>query len=274
MHHTKIALLLLLTLFSMTATAIEAFDHQHRLWSGLLERHVTWIGSGHASQVDYSALKKEQATLTRYLTALSAVERQRYDRWSREQQLTFLINAYNAYTVELILSRYPDLRSIKDLGSLFSSPWKKRFFSLLGERRSLDDIEHRMIRAPGIFDEPRIHVAVVCASIGCPALPSEAFIPQRLDDQLEKSLISFLSDSSRNRYNTQQDRLEVSKIFDWYEEDFSQGHLGLTSLKTLFSRYAALLTDDPVAQRRIANGEVDITHLNYDWRLNDRQSAE
>ncbi|MES9859019.1 MAG: DUF547 domain-containing protein [Sedimenticola sp.] len=274
MRHSILLTSLLLTLFSLAATATEAFDHQHSQWNALLERHVTLIESGHASQVDYRSLKKEWTLLTSYLTALSAVDQQTYDAWNREQQLAFLINTYNAYTVELILSRYPDLDSIKDLGSLFSSPWKKVFFSLLGEKRSLDDIEHRLIRAPGVFNEPRIHMAVVCASIGCPALPNEAFNPQQLNDQLEKGIIRFLSDRSRNRYNPKKDRIEVSKIFDWYEEDFSQGHRGFKSLKVFFAHYAALLTDDPVAQKRIAVGSVAITHLDYDWRLNDKQPSE
>lgn len=267
-----LAALLLLLLLSLKGVAGEGFDHQHQAWSRLLEQHVVWTDNGTASEADYRALKQQQETLGHYLASLSAVERADYDHWSRPQQLAFLINAYNAFTIELILSRYPDLDSIKELGSLFSSPWKQRFFSLLGKERSLDEIEHRMVRQPGVFDEPRIHVALVCASIGCPALRPEAYTPEQLEQQLEDGLRRFLSDRSRNRYNPQHNRLEVSRLFDWYEEDFSRGHGGFTSLKSLFSRYAALLTDIPAAQQQIADGKIRITHLDYDWRLNDRRA--
>jgi hypothetical protein len=102
----------------------------------------------------------------------------------------------------LILTKYPELESIKDLGSVFSSPWKKKFFSLLGQERSLDDIEHGMIRAPGAFDDPRIHAGVVCASIGCPMLRPEAFTPEKLDAQLDDGMKRFLADGTRNRHST------------------------------------------------------------------------
>ncbi len=127
-------LILLILLYAGTSPvlAAEPFEHQHSQWDALLEKHVVWIDNGHASQVDYSTLKKERALLTSYLKVLSAVGKQTYDRWNREQQLAFLINAYNAYTVELILTRYPDLNSIKDLGSLFSSPWKKTILLTTG----------------------------------------------------------------------------------------------------------------------------------------------
>ncbi|MGD8911013.1 MAG: DUF547 domain-containing protein, partial [Chromatiales bacterium] len=94
-------------------------------------------------------------------------------------------NPYNAFTIELILTKYPGIESIKELGGLFRSPWKRRFFTLLGERRHLDNLEQDMIRAFGVFDEPRIHFALNCASIGCPMLRNEAYVAERLDLQLE-----------------------------------------------------------------------------------------
>ncbi|MES9958728.1 MAG: DUF547 domain-containing protein, partial [Sedimenticola sp.] len=130
-------------------------------------------------------------------------------------------------------------------------------------------IEHDMIRKPGVFDDPRIHVAVVCASIGCPALRNEAFTAERLDHQLEDSLKRFLSDRSRNRYNPATSELEVSRIFDWYREDFEKGHRGIDSLKDLFASNADLLTEDSQARERVRNGQIGIDYLDYDWRLND-----
>lgn len=130
------------------------FDHRHKAWDALLKQHVVIAPGGNASTVRYAALQDRHGALDAYLKSLSAVSAPTYAGWSRSQQLAFLINAYNAFTVALILTRYPDLESIKDLGSFLQSPWKKRFFRLLDRERSLDEIEHEMIRAPGAFDDP------------------------------------------------------------------------------------------------------------------------
>jgi len=246
-----------------------AFDHAHRAWDSLLRKHVVLLADGNASQVRYAALKDDRAALKGYLENLSAVSRAEYAAWTKPQQLAFLINAYNAFTVELVLTRYPDLQSIRDLGTSLQSPWKKRFFTLLEEERHLDDIEHDMIRAPGEFDEPRIHVAVVCASIGCPMLRNEAFTATRLDEQLEDGMRRFLSDRSRNRYDPRSGTLQVSKIFDWYGKDFEQGHHGFASLDATFARYADQLADAAADRARIRAGGLAIRFLDYDWKLND-----
>jgi hypothetical protein len=248
-----------------------AFDATHADWDALLRKHVAWQPGGHASTVGYAGFKRDRAALTAYLDRLSAVGSAQFRAWSKAQQLAFLINAYNAYTVELILTRYPDLESIRDLGSLLSSPWKKKFVPLLGERHSLDDIEHGMIRAPGAYDDPRIHMAVNCASIGCPALRPEAYVGERLDAQLDDQVARFLSDRSRNRYDAGSGRLRVSRIFDWYGDDFRRGHRGIDSLEGFFARYAALLADQPEPQQAIRERKVRIAFLDYDWTLNDRR---
>ena len=246
-----------------------AFDHTHRTWNDLVTRHVLVSSDGYSSALRYAAMQADRPLLRRYLAELEAVSAGEYDGWTRAQQLAFLINAYNAWTVELVLRKYPDLKSIKDLGSAFRSPWKKRFFILLGQECSLDDVEHGMIRAAGKFDEPRIHFAVVCASIGCPMLPPRAFVAERLPGQLEDSMRRFLSDPSRNRFDASSGRLQISKIFDWYGKDFAQGHQGMTSLKAALARHAEVLADAAAAMRRIRNGDYEIEYLEYDWRLND-----
>ena len=251
------------------AFAQAGFDHRHATWDALLRQHVVVAPNGFSSGVRYAAFKAQQPALKAYTDSLSAVTMATYTGWSKPQQLAFLINAYNAFTVELILSKYPDLKSIKDLGSVFESPWKKKFFRLLGQERTLDDVEHGLIRAPGVFDDPRIHVAVVCASIGCPMLRNEAIVADKLDAQLDDAMQRFLSDRSRNRHDAASGNLAVSKIFDWYGKDFTQGHKGIDSLKTLFAKYADRLADNPAAQADIRAGRGKITFLDYDWALND-----
>jgi hypothetical protein len=166
--------------------------------------------------------------------------------------------------VELILTKYPDLKSIKDLGSLLQSPWKKKFFTLLGEPRHLDWIEHEQLRPR--YAEPRIHAAVNCASIGCPALRNEAFTAARLEAQLEDGMRRFMADRSRNRVAN--GRVEVSAIFKWFREDFEQGHLGLKRVEDLFARYAPQLSDDPAVQAQLRDRALPVSHLDYDWALN------
>ncbi len=249
------------------AAAQGAFDHRHGAWNALLKQHVVLAAGGNASGFRYAAMKSQHDALKAYLESLSAVTAATYAGWSKPQQLAFLINAYNAFTVELILTRYPDLKSIKDLGSLLQAPWKKKFFKLLGQERTLDEVEHEMIRAPGVFDDPRIHVAVVCASIGCPMLRNEAFVAERLDAQMEDAMKRFLSDRKRNRFEG--GTLSVSKIFDWYRKDFEKGHKGIDTLQTLFGRYAEQLAASPQDQAEITGGKYKLVHLEYDWALND-----
>lgn len=179
--------------------------------------------------------------------------------------MAFLINAYNAFTVKLILTRWPDLSSIKDLGSLFSSPWKKRFFNLLGNKRTLDEVEG-MLRKPGRYDDPRIHFAINCASIGCPMLQPHAYDGKQLDHQLDAATADFLGDHSRNRYDAKNGVLKVSKIFDWYADVFSRGKAG--SVKKFLAAHAEQLSDDPAARKRIGSGDAEIDYLDYDWQLN------
>lgn len=263
---------LMIAILMTAAPAFGAdFDHGHHTWNDLLQRHVFWIRSGVASEVDYAGFKEDREALKQYLESLSAVTMNQFEAWTKDRQLAFLINAYNAFTVELILTKYPDLKSIKDLGSLFSSPWKKEFFVLLGAERHLDWVEHDMIRKPGVYDDPRIHAAVNCASIGCPALRNEAFIAEKLDAQLDDNMRRFMSDDTRNRYNPKTEKLEVSKIFDWYGGDFEKGYRGIDSLNAFFGQYADQLAETPPNREKIKNGQVKIDFLSYDWGLNDKR---
>lgn len=256
-------------LVSGSAWAQTAFDHSHAAWTALLKRHVVVLRGGQASEVRYAGFSADRAELKAYLQALSNVTEAEFRAFGKPRQQAFLINAYNAFTVELILTKYPGIRSIKDLGTLFQSPWKISWVPLLGAKVSLDEIEHEMLRQRGRYDDPRVHFAVNCASVGCPALREEAFVAERLDDQLEQQARRFLSDRSRNRFNPQRNRLEVSKIFDWYGEDFRLGHRGISSLSDFLARFADQLADSADQRERIRSRRADVVFLDYDWALND-----
>lgn len=245
------------------------FDHNHAAWTALLRQHVRLVRGGQATQVAYAGFKTDRAALQAYLDSLSAVTPAAFAQWAQAERQAFLVNAYNAFTVELILTRYPNLQSIRDLGSLFSSPWKPKWIALLGGKVSLDDIEHAMLRQRGVYDDPRVHFAVNCASIGCPALREEAFVARRLDAQMDEQALRFMSDRTRNRFNAPRGRLELSKIFDWYGEDFRLGHRGIASLPAFAARYAEQLADAPAERERVRAGSVAIAFTDYDWALND-----
>lgn len=262
-----------LGLVALVATCLAlpagAFDHGYAGWGALLKAHVRYLEGGHASRVDYAGMAHDRASLKAVLDDFQKLPRAEFDTWTKPQQEAFLINAYNAFTVEKILTRYPGIRSIRDFGTIFGNPWKDRFFTLFGEPMNLDGIEHGMLRKEGVYDEPRVHVAVVCASVGCPMLRDEPFVAGRLDAQLEDAMRRFLSDRSRNRYDASNGKLEVSKIFDWYGKDFEHGWHGYASVKGTFARYAGLLADRPEDRAAIRAGSVDIAFLDYDWALND-----
>ena len=259
------------TALLLASTAFAQFDQSHKAFDDLLKKHVTYIANGNASQVSYAGFARDHAALTAYLESVSAVPEATYKSWNKNQQLAFLINAYNAYTIELILTKYPNLKSIRDLGGSFSKPWGIKFFKLFGKEMTLDGIEHDMIRAEGVFNDPRIHVGVVCASIGCPMLRNEVFTGEKVDAQLEDGMQRFLSDKSRNRYNTESKTLEVSKIFDWYKKDFTKGYKGFSSLEATLGKYADRLATDAAAQTEIKTGKIAIAYLDYNWNLNDKK---
>ncbi len=252
------------------------FDHAHGAWNALLKKHVVLIDGGKASQARYAGFAQDRAQLKAYLDSLAKVSEAEFKGWSKPQQMAFLINAYNAYTVEKILTRYPDIKSIWDFGKLFGNPFKDSFFVLLGRPGTLDRIEHETLRAKGAYDEPRVHFAVNCASIGCPMLREEAYVADRLDAQLEEQARRFLADRSRNRLNAKTGSLEVSRIFDWFKDDWQSGYRGfdgktppIGSREQYFARYAQLLADDPAQQKLVEEGKAPLVFLEYDWTLND-----
>lgn len=242
-----------------------ALDPGYAAWDALLKKHVRWLPDNKQWRVDYKGFAADRTALQKVLAEWSAVTAAQFAAFSREQQMAFLINAYNGFTIELVLTKYPNLKSIKDIGSLIQSPWKIRFFSLLGERQHLDWIEHEMLRPR--YADPRIHAAVNCASIGCPALRPEAFTAPRLEVQLEDGMQRFMADRTRNRYAD--GKAQINMIFKWFREDFEKGHKGFQRLEDVLARYAEQLADAPTDRDKLRAKNVAISHLDYDWSLND-----
>ena len=176
---------------------------------------------------------------------------------STKEQFAFYVNAYNAWTIKLVLSGYPGVKSIKDLGSLFKSPWKKEIVRINGDVLTLDNVEHGILRAR--FKDPRVHFAVNCASKGCPPLRSEPYQGSILDRQLDEMAGNFINDPKYNRLEG--NTLYASKIFKWFSEDFDEDVVGF------FLKYAG----GRLRQQLNANKErIEVKYLDYDWSLNGK----
>jgi hypothetical protein len=261
----KAVLVTFTTLLTTTFTSLQAaaFDHSYPKWSATLKKIV--VAKEHASQVKYTEFLKDHQDFDAFLKEVSSVQSAEYSAWSNSQKLAFLFNSYNAFTIKLItdnLVKNPNLKSIKDLGSLFSSPWKIQFFDFLGETSSLDHIEQELARPK--FDDPRLHFAFNCASIGCPALGTEAFLPDKLDPQLDAAAKNFLADQTRNVYLEKQNELQLSSIFKWYGKDFENSKKYGPLRKFLATHMA--LSDG--AKKSLLSGDMPIKFLEYNWQLN------
>ncbi|MHA7128942.1 DUF547 domain-containing protein [Algoriphagus namhaensis] len=221
----------------------------HSPWNALLQKHVSDEGI-----VNYKGFIQDKSKLEAYLKTLSQNAPDRAT-WSREEQLAYWINAYNAFTVKLIVDNYPT-ESIRDLGPKLKIPlikdvWHYKFFQIGGQESSLDEIEHGILRKE--FEEPRIHFAINCASVSCPPLLNEAFVPSKLDSQLDRVARSFINDSSRNKIS--KDKIEISSIFSWFKGDFTKNG----SLIDFLNKYS----------KTKISPDAKISHLDYDWNLND-----
>jgi len=237
-----------------------SFDHSFKKWNKILSAVV--VVDGLESRVRYSALQKSPQELDSFLNDVQTSSRRVFDSFSEKQKLAFLINTYNAFTLKLIVDHYP-VDSIKDIGSVFRSAWKIKFFKLFGEATHLDNVEHDMVRK--WFDEPRIHFALVCAAKGCPALANEAFTEKNLEAMLEAGSANFLKDKTRNRYLPSEKKLEISSIFKWYRGDFEKNS------NTLFAFLATRITENEADRAAIRSGKASLTYLDYDWSLNEQK---
>lgn len=252
-----------LFLFSTLAYASNTlplnFDHSHAKFDGLLTSYTTQKDG--QTWVDYVGFKASgRKDLQTYLRALSAVTPAQYQAFSGDQRLAFLINAYNAFTLEWILIHHP-VKSIKDTGSLLSSPWKKEFpgYKLLGSKFTLDNIEHERIRVE--FNEPRIHFAVNCASIGCPSLRPKAYTGSGLQAELAEAELAFFKNPGK--FFVKNKTAHLSSILNWYGEDFEKVFGSVEAYVSERAKFYGVAGDLPAQN-------IDIEFLDYDWKLNGK----
>ena len=204
--------------------------------------------------LDYQGFKNEEGKLDQYLKVLEKTDS---NKLSRNEQFAFYINAYNAWTIKLILSGYPGVKSIKEFGSIFKSPWKKKLARIDGDMVTLDHIEHGILRPK--YKDPRVHFAINCASKGCPPLRSEPYQGDVLDEQLNEMARAFINNPKHNRLEGE--KLYASRIFKWFKEDFNDDIVGF------FQEYAQGDLKKGLDSNR---EEIKVKYLSYDWSLNGR----
>jgi hypothetical protein len=234
--------------FQPTQTPV-ASAVSHEQWNVLLKKHVTKDG-----WVNYKGFQADSSELNVYLKLLSA-NHPDAATWSANERKAFWINAYNAFTVQLVIRNYP-CKSIKDLGGKIykvNTPWDIRFIKIGDKTYDLNNIENSILRKE--FDDPRIHFALNCASVSCPPLRNEAYMAENLDQQLEQQGKAFVNDGFRNKITT--GKVQVSNIFKWYQGDFTKNR----SLADFLNLYSNI---------KITKS-MSIDYLDYDWNLNEKK---
>jgi len=245
-------------------------------YATVLERFVDEDG-----MVDYQALKNNREPLDRFMRDLCGLYREEFADWTEERQIAFWLNAYNAITLKTIINHHP-----------IEADWKKRLFypvgirhipgvwteiehCVKGEQLTLDAMEHDILRKE--YNEPRIHMALVCAAMGCPALRTEPFVGHRLDEQLAEQTRRFIQDPSKFRIDHEERRVYLSSIFKWFGEDFVPTYGSKASVPWGSREEQAVMAFlgehlSPSDWNQLTSHEYDVSYLDYDWSLNEQAS--
>lgn len=245
-------------LAALALVAVQAIDHAP--FTAVLARHTTPDG------VRYAGLQADRSGLDGYVAAIGRVASAEFDRWHRNEQIAYLVNAYNALVLQQVIDHYPIKRSLHPAALVrpANSVWQiSGFFSDLkhrvaGRELTLDEIEHKWLRPN--WKEPRVHVALVCAARSCPPLRNEAYTAEKLDTQLDDQARRFLADASKNRFDRKRGTAQLSEIFKWFGEDFEAGG----GVLGFVARYVG--ADDAAW---LKSGKAKLGYIDYDWTLNE-----
>ncbi len=243
----------------VTRISAEPFNYQN--YTSILKEYVNDQGL-----VDYKRLKENRQQLDEFNAAIGAVTPNTYNSWRDSEKIAFLINAYNSLTLESIIDNYPT-KSIRRIPGV----WKIRKFDVAGEKMTLDYIEHQILRKE--FNEPGIHVGLVCAAISCPPLRREVYTGELLEKQLDDQARQFLGGSQGFKIDSQNNTVYLSSIFKWFGEDFEKTYgqteniKGLNKRETSIINYARQYVDYD-AQQFLEKGGYQVKYSNYDWSLN------
>lgn len=278
------AICLLLLILGGSPRSSHALDFNHDAWDQILKKNVR------GGLVDYAELKANPQALAQYLNALGSVKASEYGSWNRNEKIAFWINAYNALTVGAVIENYPirptfpaSLRFPKNSIRQIPGVWDKLRFKVMGREVTLEEIEHQILRKE--FKEPRVHMALVCASIGCPPLREEAFTGERLASQLDDQARLFFASPKKFRLNKDAGGASglpgpgivyLSPIFRWFGDDFKAAYASPEGFgarrgaaeKAALSFISRYLGESD--RRFLQAGGYLVEYLDYDWSLNER----
>ncbi|MEQ9618018.1 MAG: DUF547 domain-containing protein [Deltaproteobacteria bacterium] len=258
-----------------------AFDHSYSSYNALLNKYVK------DAKVDYGGFLASRNEFELFLQSLGDVKQSEYEEWSHKEKLAYWINAYNAFTIKAIIDHYPITRSFSFIGLFVPSNsilqikgvWDKLEFRAVGRELTLGDIEHEILRKE--FNEPRIHTAINCASIGCPDLRSEAYTADRLDEQLTDASINFVNNPEKGFYiDPKKRKVKYSKIFHWFGEDFIQNYgdgyefEGRDEEENAVLNFALVYLQSEDSKEYVRKNKFKIGHLDYDWHLNEQETDD
>lgn len=237
-----------------------AFDHSS--YGKVLHAYLT------DGKVDYASLKNQRNQLDAYVKSLSELSKKDYENMGPHEKIAFWINAYNAVAIQLVIDHRPLQKRLSWRALAFPensiqqipNVWNREVLEVFGEKQSLNHIEHKILRKE--FREPRVHFALVCASLGCPILRGEPYDGTELNAQLEDQVRNFILDSKKVRYDEQTDALYLSPIFKWFRSDFERNGGVIAFVKTHW----------PNETKEKISEKTKIEWLHYDWSLNERRS--
>ena len=257
------------------ASAVYGFDASHPLWTAVLKKH------NQAGLIDYKSLKNHPDELNQYLRELAMLSEQEYAVWGEADKIAFWINAYNAYTWKAIIDHYPIKSSFlksalypKNSIRQIDGVWDKLTFPVMGKHLTLEHIEHQILRKN--FNEPRIHVALVCAALGCPPLRKEAFVGEKLEAQLGDQSRQFLAEPGKFRIDRENKVVYLSAIFDWFGDDFIKTYAPERGYEARSPKEKAVLNFigrylNSEDRAFLENDTYAVKYLKYDWTLNEQR---
>ena len=246
------SIILLVLLFANQSSIANPPNDSNQLYEKVLNSYLK------DGLVDYLGLKSDPKNLNKYLDQMSSTSKQTFDEWNKNEQLAFLINLYNAQTLDLVANNYP-VKSIKDIASDSGGPWEQPIVTLFGDKITLNALEHEVIRKN--YLDPRVHFALVCAALGCPVLLNTPYQAATLENQLDQQTKAFLLDPDKNSIDSERKILRLSPVFDWYKKDF------IAKSGSVIEFVNPYFNDQ-------ANSDFEIQYTNYDWSLNDLKSTK
>ena len=272
----KLILLSIAVLALSGTDSVRAQEFDYSEYAYVLNNFVDEHG-----MVVYGALKAHRGSLDSFVESLGSLDRSTFNSWSEDAQIAFLVNAYNAITLQRIINHYPieptfpnklihpdnSIRQIK-------GGFDKIETEVLGESMTLDHIEHEILRKE--YNEPRIHMALVCAALSCPELRQEPYTGSELDSQLNDQTDEFMGKSDKFRIDRQNDVMYVSSIFDWFGQDFIPDYGGHSDFQHLNEKKSAVMHFisqyvDENDRNYLQNEDYEVQYLDYDWTLNSQK---